>query len=213
MKKNNHMKTFLTVLFFGAIWGIVEATLGTILHLPAIRIAGIWGGATTILVPIAFAIMGMYYKQSGNARGIAYMGILVAGIKAIVCAIFALSLRPCAYILLESLAFAGVVAFVKPKELISWKMFGCFALANTVYLLSASFIQFAPFQYGSAKWIEYAVYSNLIAIGYTLVVGLIAYLIKTFVKTPNIKLDKVILKPYIPLMMTCLALVCTLVLR
>lgn len=213
MKENSHIKTLLAVLFFGAIWGIIEATLGTILHLPAIRMAGIWGGSTTIIVPIAFAIMGMYYKQTGNVRGIAYMGVLVAGIKAVVCAIFALSLRPCAYIILESLAFAGAVLFVKPKEFLSWKTLCCFAIGNTLYLLTASLIKYAPFQYGSAKWVDYVIYSNLIAIGYSAIVGLIAYGIKVLLKKPDFNLNKVILKPYIPAMLTVVAVVCTVVLR
>lgn len=213
MEKSNRVKVLLSILFFGAIWAIVEATLGTILHLPAVKMAGVWGGSTTITVPIAFTIMGLFYKNTKNPRGIIYMGILVAGIKAAVCGIFALSFRPCAYILLESLALTGAVALIKPKEVISWKMLGCFALANTVYLLSASFINFAPFQYGSSKWFDYVVVSNLIALMYSLVAGLICFGFKRLFKNHNLNLNSAILKPYIPVVLTAVAVVCTIVLR
>ena len=101
--KERIMKILFSVLLFGGLWGIVEATLGTVLHLPIIH-KTMFLSSTTILVPIAYFLMGACYKRTQSYRSVFYMGVLAASIKAISCAIFMMSFNPCFYMLLEAMA-------------------------------------------------------------------------------------------------------------
>ena len=140
-KKYQPLKLLFTVLLFGGLWGIIEATLGTFLHLPMVKMAGMYVSNSVILVPIAFMLMGACYKRSGTFRSVFYMGVLAAGIKAISCAVFHMSFNPAYYILMEALCM-GVALFVfRPKELLSFKGLGLFIFANTMYLTLSAFIR------------------------------------------------------------------------
>ena len=61
MKK---LKLVITVLMLGGLWGLLEATLGTLLHLDAFD--SIIFASTAVLLPIAYLIMGAAYKETGK---------------------------------------------------------------------------------------------------------------------------------------------------
>ena len=41
-QENKHLNILFSVLLFGGLWGIVEATLGTLLHLPGFEETGLF---------------------------------------------------------------------------------------------------------------------------------------------------------------------------
>ena len=45
-KKYNPLLILLSVLLFGGLWGILEATLGSFLHLPIVDAAGMYACST-----------------------------------------------------------------------------------------------------------------------------------------------------------------------
>ena len=178
-KQNRHLFILFSVLFFGGLWGILEATLGTFLHLPLVDKAGMYACSTTIMVPIAYYLMGGCYKRTGTFRSIMYMGLLAASIKAIVCAIFHLSFNPCYYILLESMCMAGAVAAIRPKNIISFAGLATMILANTSYLVFAMFIRYNIMTTTRSIFMEgfekYVFKFNAVAIIYTFASGSLIY--------------------------------------
>ena len=178
-KKYNPLLILFSVLLFGGLWGILEATLGSFLHLPLVDAAGMYACSTTIMVPIAYFLMGACYKRTNTFRSVLYMGILAASIKALVCAIFHLSFNPCLYILLESACMAGAIAAIRPTKVISFRGLGTMIFANTSYLVLATFIrvntattQFSMFM---ANLEKYAFMFNAVAIVYTFAAGAAIY--------------------------------------
>jgi hypothetical protein len=78
MDKKNIIKMISVSLFFGAIWGLIEATLGYVIHLiPTVSI-NITGA---ILFPIGFYLMYMAYEKTKRIETILYVGLITAMIK------------------------------------------------------------------------------------------------------------------------------------
>ena len=178
-KKYSPLKILFAVLLFGGLWGILEATLGTFLHLPLVDKAGMYACSTTIMVPIAYYLMGACYNRTDTFRSCLYMGFLAAGIKAIVCVIFHLSFNPCYYILLESMCMAGAIAAIRPTKVISFAGLGTMILANTSYLVLATFIRVNVMTTTQAAFManleKYAFMFNAVAIIYTFASGALIY--------------------------------------
>ena len=59
-----NLKTVMTILFWGALWGIVEATLGTLLHLPGFEETGLFFASSAVILPIAYCLMANCYKRT-----------------------------------------------------------------------------------------------------------------------------------------------------
>ena len=96
---------FAAALFYGAVWGLGEATLGHLLHL--IRVPGLPG---LVMVPFAVAIMGRAAARSRSAAAVFLAGAVAASFKLFDLLVpgtdmLALS-RPIQAILLEALAGA-----------------------------------------------------------------------------------------------------------
>lgn len=178
-KRYNPLLILFSVLLFGGLWGLLEATLGTFLHLPMVDVAGMYACSTTIMVPIAYFLMGACYKRTNTFRSVLYMGILAASIKAIVCAIFHLSFNPIFYILLEATCMAGAIAAIRPTNVLSFKGLGTMVLANTSYLALATFIrvnaQTSTMSMFMANFEKYTFMYNAVAICYTFAAGAAMY--------------------------------------
>ena len=84
-KKKTLLNTILTVVFFGAVWGLIEATIGYLLH----WLPGMWSGL--VMFPIAAALMYWAYQNTGRRNTILFVGLIAASIKAVN---FALPLPP-----------------------------------------------------------------------------------------------------------------------
>ena len=112
MEKNSIDKTqnISIIIFWGAIWGIVEATLGLVLHTLPFKVP-----TGSVLFPIAYYFMQKSYRDTQDVRSIFYTSIVAATIKLInlfnpiVPAIKVLN--PAACILLEGLGLALVFKY------------------------------------------------------------------------------------------------------
>jgi hypothetical protein len=102
-------KTIPMILFWGAVWGICEATIGYVLHLAAVALPGLPGA---LMFPIGFWCMYKARKDTGKvyaplsiaavAASIKLVDFLVPGYDAI------RVVNPALSILLEGLAVAAV---------------------------------------------------------------------------------------------------------
>lgn len=134
--KKFNLRMVLTILFWGALWGIVEATLGTILHLPGFEGTGIYFASSTIILPIAYCLMANCYKKTNSFYSVYLMGIVAGIIKLSVGFVIGFIDRvyfPAMYIVLEALAMGSALALFRPKNVLSLKTFGALVLANTTY--------------------------------------------------------------------------------
>ena len=115
MKMN--LRTLSIIVFFGAIWGIVEASVGYVLHFLPTFIAG------TILFPFASVILYKTYQKTNSSLAVLGVGVIAALIKAVnfllpVTNMFKV-INPMISILLEALVVMVVIrSFVKSNWVI-----------------------------------------------------------------------------------------------
>lgn len=76
-KRKSILNIVLTVVFFGAIWGLLEATIGYILHWLPSMVSGL------VMFPIGAALMYAAYRNTDKKSVIIYVGLIAAAIKAI----------------------------------------------------------------------------------------------------------------------------------
>lgn len=174
--QNKHLVILFSVLLFGGLWGLVEASLGTLLHMIPHGARLIFWSSTTVLLPNAYFLMGACYKKTGAARSIIYMGLLASGIKLISALIFRSKLEPALYMLVEAACMSLSLLAIRPKKVISFTGLGAFILASTSYLLFTTFYRLS----GTAEITSQVVVDNItkyvftyncVAILYAFVVG------------------------------------------
>ena len=177
-RKQEILNMLFTVLLFGGLWGIVEASLGTLLHMPFVH-RTMFLSSTTILVPIAFGLMGACYKRTNTFRCCFYMGILAASMKALSCLIFKMSFNPCYYILLESLAMGVAVLVIRPKQIISFAGLATVIIASTLYLTASTPLRINISGVTAAQFMDnvetYVFKFNCVAILYMFAAGAIIF--------------------------------------
>ena len=139
-QKRKVLDVLFPVLLFGGLWGILEATLGSLLHMPFIP-GTMFLASTTIMVPIAYFLMGACYKKTNFFACAMFMGILAASIKAISCLIFHMSFNPVYHILMESAFMAIALLIIRPKKILSFAGLGTMIIANTLYLGTSTFLR------------------------------------------------------------------------
>lgn len=223
--KNSKLKTLFTVLFLGGLWGFLEATLGTLLHLDVFD--SVMFTSTAIMLPIAYLIMGKAYKATGKARSAFYVGLVAASIKA-VCFFFVpfvnKVVNPMVAIVLESLVAAVAFRVAAPTKIVSIKSFVAFIVVSTVTRIAYvgySMATAVPFMSaylvdGSIVWseiVKYVVTANAISFAYLAVfmcIGALARLPK-FAKI-SAKLEHFAYSPVFSLVMVCAAVTVTILL-
>ncbi len=216
--KNKHLVILFSVLLFGGLWGIVEATLGSLLHLIPHGMRLVFWSSTTVLLPIAFFLMGACYRKTGAIRSVLYMGVLASVIKVIGAAIFASNFEPALYMMMEAACMSGALLVIRPKEVISFKGLGTFILASTTYLGFSTFYRLAstPGKDVLSDITKYVLTYNCVAILYAFAFGAVIY---GFIKLASAKqwnfskVKQVIYHPAFASSMAAIALVVTLVLR
>ena len=156
-EQNKHLVILFSVLLFGGLWGLVEASLGTLLHMIPHGARLIFWSSTTVLLPIAYFLMGACYKKTGAARSIIYMGLLASGIKFISALIFRSQLEPALYMLVEAACMSLALLAIRPKKVISFTGLGVFILASTSYLLFTTFYRLS----GTAEITSQLVVDNI----------------------------------------------------
>lgn len=98
-------KNVEVVLFWGALWGLEEATLGYLLHLLPINIGWLFW------FPLAFAFMQLSYRKTGRVSSMLYTSFIAAAIKLIDLLLptrIDKIINPAAAILLEGAAVFGM---------------------------------------------------------------------------------------------------------
>ena len=177
-RKQEILNMLFAVLLFGGLWGLVEATVGTLLHMPFVH-RTMFLSSTTILVPIAFGFMGACYKRTNTFRCCFYMGILAASMKALSCLIFKMSFNPCYYILLESLAMGVAVLVIRPKQIISFAGLATVIIASTLYLTASTPLRINISGVTAAQFMDnvetYVFKFNCVAILYMFAAGAIIF--------------------------------------
>ena len=227
-KKQITLKILFNVLFWGALWGIVEATLGTILHLPAFEGAGIYLGSSAIILPIAYFLMANCYKRTQSFYSVYLMGVLAALIKLSVGFVIGFINKvymPAIYIVVESLAMGTALLIIRPTNVLSFKTLGAMIAANTAYQFSFLVIRmiaggpnvFASVEAWQGKAEPYLWTINCIAILYTFVVGAASFGLFKLAEKYNLKakisLDKLIYSPITASVAVALAFVLTITLK
>ncbi len=112
MKKN--IKLISAIIFYGSIWGILEATLGYVLHFVPVLISG------SILFPLASLLMVRLYKQTNSTSSVFYASVLAALLKSINFLLPNLSIwkviNPMIAILIEGTVLVLAFSFMKQKN-------------------------------------------------------------------------------------------------
>ena len=139
------------IIFLGAIWGIIEATLGYLLHATSFAVGG------SILFPIGFYIMKKAYNASGNLKTIFLTSVVASLIKLVDLAMPVTTIykviNPAISILFEGLIVLAVYYVIQNKEKFSkYKSLQALALGlgwRTMYLayllfLPANIIKVSP---------------------------------------------------------------------
>ncbi len=107
--KRETMKIIVRVIAFGALWGLLEATLGYVLHLVHDYLPGL------VMPAIGAAILVRLYKTTPNRTAVFAVGVIAAAIKAVDFLIPAMNplrvANPMLSILMESLALAVLIPF------------------------------------------------------------------------------------------------------
>jgi hypothetical protein len=218
-KRKNILNILFSTLLFGGLWGILEATLGSLLHMPFVH-STMFLASTTIMVPIAYFLMGACYKRTNSYRSVFYMGILAGGIKLLACAIFHMSFNPVYYILMESLFMGLALLVIRPKNVISFAGLGTMILANTLYLGVSTFVRVSVMTATQSVFVEnfikYTFTLNAIAILYTFAVGAIIFGVIKLKEKYNwnfSKIESVIYHPAFASSVAAVALVLTVVIH
>lgn len=172
------MKNLKTIIFWGACWGVLEATLGWLLHLVHFK------GEVLILYPIGLMCTMMAFKQSGNMSSV----LKVAGVAALVklsnifitpAAHFYFVTNPAIAILLEGLAtWAFCIYIEKRKDFITNAipfamvlMFGSILLFRSWQILMDAYVAYNPIVHIPIEaslvmhWVWRAVVQGLMLVG------------------------------------------------
>jgi len=189
--ENKKLKLLTQIIFYGALWGFIEATLGYALHWIPTLIAG------TIMFPIASVILLRAYNKTNSKKAILYIGMVAASIKSIDLFLPSYSIfktiNPMTSIVLESLlVFVVVMMFTSEKitnkiaaaqiASIGWRV-GYVAFMTVQF----AFTGFVAYSISSvAHVLEFVVFSGVI--GGLLATGLI-YLDSSLKYKFNFKLD------------------------
>jgi len=109
-------KLIRTVLFYGGIWGLCEATLGYLLHLLPCGFSGM------IMFPIGFGLMTSAWRISGSRSAMAGAALIAVAIKLADLLIplqpAIRTLNPVVAILLEALVVVGFVTLFNDRHVL-----------------------------------------------------------------------------------------------
>ncbi|MCX5774855.1 MAG: hypothetical protein NTV44_00530 [Firmicutes bacterium] len=112
---SNKKSVLFTVIFFGAVWGILEATLGYGLHYLPDFISG------SVMFPIGAALMFWAYRSTQKRSSVFYVALIAASLKAVNFLMpFTMALKiydPMIAILLQSVVVFAAVTFMEKKSL------------------------------------------------------------------------------------------------
>ncbi len=108
MKKN-----FNIIIFWGAVWGLEEATIGHLLHITLLNIGSfIW-------FPLAYLFMAVVYKKTGKIAAVLMTSSVAASIKLVnlfMTSNLVIVVCPMLSIVLEGITFYAVIRLIHYKQ-------------------------------------------------------------------------------------------------
>ncbi len=128
-------KRILSVVFWGSLWGITEASLGYLIHLSSLPVSGL------IMFPAAFYFMKKAYNDDTRPSTIFYVSLIAALIKLtdvlIPGRILILVINPAIAILLEGLAVSLLVKYLSSsaRSIAYMSTFGMGLLWRSLFLV------------------------------------------------------------------------------
>jgi hypothetical protein len=145
---SRNKRFWISILFFGALWGLAEATLGYVLHFLPCGFAGL------LMFPIGFYLMYSAYRLSGMRSTVLAVGLIAALIKTVdfvlpIAGVMSV-LNPVTSIMIESLLVFGALTLFERKRawpavlLISGGWILLFVLVQSFLLRPASGLYLYP---------------------------------------------------------------------
>ncbi len=167
MKKINK-KQVIQILFYGSLWGILEATIGHVLHFIPATIAG------SIMFPIAGIILYKAYQKTESRQSLFYIGVIAASIKSVDLLLPQLSIyktiNPMISILLEAFVVVLVVNLLISSS--PQKKYIAFPIASIGW--RAIFISWMGFQYVTTGNLAPYITSFAAGFEFVILVGLLS---------------------------------------
>lgn len=207
----NKKQMIIDVLFFGAIWGILEATVGYLLHFVPTFLAG------TIMFPIASILLLALYKKTNSKVSLLFCGIVAATIKSVNLLFPAYNIwktiNPMVSIVFEALMVFAVVKLLSGKKL-STKLIAL-PIASIGWRLL--YIGFMGVQYLMTGFLANHLSSFAIFFEFVVISGFISGVVATlfylvFTKVPSKELITRRLKPVITAVLLVVAVTLTILL-
>ncbi len=195
--KNKRVEVISKIVFFGAVWGIVEASVGYVLHLLPGFIAG------SLMFPFVMFILVKAYKSLGNRKAIFYVALVAAAIKSVNLLMpflpAAKTINPMVSMVLEAALVFAVIPLFDTNKLPN--KFAAFAIASVgwrLLFLGYQGLNFAITDYlaaylqsfGSA--LEFVVLNGLGSVAIMILVYLGFRKIKLIDKVDNLRIAPII---------------------
>ncbi len=212
--KQNKTKLLLSILFFGGMWGIVEATVGYLLHFLPILLSG------TLMFPFVTYILMKTYRTTNSKISLLWVGVVAAMIKSVNLFLPQFSIfktiNPMISIILEALMVMAVLKVFEKDDLRAKLV--AFPLASMAW--RALFLVTAGAQYFMNGFLSSYLTSFYPAFEFIVIYGLISGLVIDLVivaisirKTKFFKSVRFNITPALSALSIILAVVLTLVIR
>lgn len=208
--ENKKLAFIAKIVFFGSLWGIVEATLGYVLHFLPGFLAG------SIMFPFVMVILYKVYKSTGRKSAILYVAIVAMMIKAtnlfLPFMIPAKTINPMVSMLLESMLVFAVIPLLDNENVFA-KMGGVL-VAGLGWRLA--FIGYQGANYLITDYLSLYLQNLSAAFDFvfiqgmiSVVIALVAIFVFTELKALK-KLDRFSINPIVSLVTFTLAIILTL---
>lgn len=211
MMKKINLEKISKIVFFGSLWGLIEATIGYALHVLPALIAG------SLIFPIVMFILYRTYKSLSDRKAVLFVGLIAIMIKATNLLLPFLpapkTINPMISMALQSLLVFLVIPLLDDQKLsikssgiiiasIGWRlgMIGYYFYNN----LTTGFLDFriASFEQGMSFVLYEGVVSGLLAL---------ALILLTNPMKSLARIDKIRINPIVSTTLLVLALIFTLV--
>ncbi len=207
MNKTNKLKFFTIIVFYGSLWGILEATFGYFLHFVPTLIAG------SVMFPVASYILYKGYQKTQSRFSLLYMGVVASAIKAIDLLLpqfsYFKTINPMISIILESLVVVLIVNMVVSKKPVNKYL--AFPIASiswrTLYVLYMG-VQFVATGFVATQIASFSGFANFVLIQ-GLISGAIASMLIYLDKYMNFNFKQIDRYPLIASFLLVIALVLT----
>lgn len=199
------------VVFFGAIWGIGEATIGYLLHLLPGYLAG------SLMFPFVVFVLYRAYKSLGSKKAIFYVAIIAMMIKSVNLLLPfmppAKTINPMVSMFLESLLVFAIIPLFESDKIIN--KVGAIFIASIGWRLA--FVGYQGINYLVTDYLalylrdfsaafEYVVTLGLISAGFASLVMLVSLRLKQLDKLNSVRIN-----PIVSLATLVIAIILTLV--